>query len=239
MDAYPFPLGRLRAARILLIQADVELRRTLQGCLQAHGYQVELSDPDEDGLAAAGSHGVELVLLDVPLCDAAARAFLRELRARTPVPLIVLSTPVDEADKVAAFDAGADDCITRPFGVRELMARIRAQLRARRRVEPAPSVVDDGHLRIDLAQRTVTLGGQPVSLTRKEFALLALLVRHAGRVVSQPYLLRELWGPTYEQDTHYLRILVAKLRNKLGDDAAAPRWIATEPGVGLRFLLPG
>jgi two-component system KDP operon response regulator KdpE len=141
-----------------------------------------------------------------------------------------------EAEKVAALDAGANDYVTKPFGVQELMARIRVLLRSQAAQGDAAPVFDDGHLRVDLSRREVSLGGEAVALSRKEYALLAFLVRHAGRVVTQPQLLRELWGPTHQQDTHYLRILVGKLRQKLGDDAAAPRWIATEPGVGLRFV---
>jgi len=137
---------------------------------------------------------------------------------------------------VAALDAGANDYVTKPFGVQELMARIRALLRARALPDEGAPVFDDGRLRVDLVRREVRVDGVPVVLSRKEYDLLALLVRHAGRVLTQPQLLREVWGPTHQQDTHYLRILVAKLRQKLGDDAAAPRWISTEPGVGLRFL---
>ena len=127
--------------------------------------------------------------------------------------------------------------MTKPFGVQELMARVRGLLRARAVVaDAAAPVFDDGRLRVDLARREVALEGQAVVLTRKEFALLALLLNHAGRVVTQPQLLRELWGPDHQGDTHYLRILVGKLRHKLGDDATSPRYIATEPGVGLRFI---
>jgi two-component system KDP operon response regulator KdpE len=143
-----------------------------------------------------------------------------------------------ESEKVAALDAGANDYVTKPFGIQELMARIRVLLRAHASSADAAPLFDDGHLRVDLARREVSLDGEPVVLSRKEYALLALLVSHAGRVVTQPQLLREVWGPTHQEDTHYLRILVGKLRQKLGDDAAAPRWIATEPGVGLRFLSP-
>jgi two-component system KDP operon response regulator KdpE len=129
--------------------------------------------------------------------------------------------------------------VTKPFGVQELMARLRALLRAQAVPEGAqPPVFDDGVLRIDLVRREVRLREEPLTLSRKEYALLALLVRHAGRVVTQPQLLREIWGPTHQADTHYLRVLVAKLRQKLGDDAAHPRWLVTEPGVGLRFLAP-
>jgi two-component system KDP operon response regulator KdpE len=148
--------------------------------------------------------------------------------------VVVLSVRASEDQKVAALDAGANDYVTKPFGVQELSARLRALLRLKPEAERSP-VYDDGHLRVDLALRQVHVAGAPAALSRKEWALLALLMRHAGRVVTQPQLLRELWGPSHEDDTHYLRILVAKLRAKLGEDASAPRYLHTEPGVGLRF----
>jgi two-component system KDP operon response regulator KdpE len=150
--------------------------------------------------------------------------------------VIMLTVRAGEGEKVAALDAGANDYVTKPFGIQELMARVRGLLRLH--AAPAESLprFDDGRLHIDLVLREVRLDGEAVPLTRKEFALLSLLLRNAGRVVTQPQLLREIWGPTHQHDTHYLRILAGKLRHKLGDDAAAPHYIATEPGVGLRFV---
>jgi two-component system KDP operon response regulator KdpE len=183
------------------------------------------------------TQGAELVILDLGLPDRDGQAVLADLRQWSNVPVIVLTVRGGEPEKVAALDAGANDFVTKPFGVQELMARVRAVLRTHAMPEgSAPPVYDDGRLRVDLARREVALEGATVTLSRKEYALLALLVQHAGRVVTQPQLLREVWGPTHQEDTHYLRILVAKLRQKLGDNAASPRWIATEPGVGLRFL---
>ena len=180
--------------------------------------------------------GADLVILDLGLPDRDGHSVLRELRQWSAVPVIMLTVRAGEAEKVAALDAGANDYVTKPFGVQELMARIRALLRASATgpEQDSPIYTLDA-LRIDLARREVFVDGQLVALTRKEFAMLAMLARNAGRVVTQPQLLRELWGPTHEEDTHYLRILVAKLRQKLGDDAAAPRWIVTEPGVGLKL----
>jgi len=224
------------APRILVIDDEPQIRRFLDIGLRAQGYRVVLADAARPGLEALAMQGADLVVLDLGLPDRDGQAVLADLRTWSNVPVIVLTARDDEAEKVAALDAGANDYVTKPFGVQELMARIRALLRARALPDEGAPVFDDGRLRVDLVRREVRVDGVPVVLSRKEYDLLALLVRHAGRVLTQPQLLREVWGPTHQQDTHYLRILVAKLRQKLGDDAAAPRWISTEPGVGLRFL---
>jgi len=189
-----------------------------------------------DGLAQLAAHGAELVVLDVGLPDQDGHSVLRELRQWSSVPVIMLTVRAGEVEKVQALDAGANDYVTKPFGVQELMARIRVLLRMQPAAGEAEPVFDDGHLYIHLGLREVRLDGEPLPLSRKEYALLALLLRHSGRVLTQPQLLREVWGPTHQEDTHYLRILVGKLRQKLGDSAVAPRYIATEPGVGLRFI---
>lgn len=228
MTALPF--------RILVIDDEPQIRKFMEISLRAQGYVVEQAANGEAGLAALATHGADLVILDIGLPDRDGHEVLRELRQWSDVPVIMLTVRDAEAEKVAALDAGANDYVTKPFSVQELMARIRAVLRARAGgpQQAAPQFDIDG-LHIDLARREVLVDGQPVTLTRKEFALLALLARTPGRVVTQPQLLREVWGPTHEEDTHYLRILVAKLRQKLGDDAASPRWIVTEPGVGLKL----
>lgn len=225
-------------ARVLVIDDEPQIRKFLDISLRAQGYRVVLAANGQEGLISLATHGADLVILDVGLPDKDGHEVLRELRQWSLVPVIMLTVRAGEAEKVAALDAGANDYVTKPFGVQELMARIRALMRAHSASADAPAVFDDGHLRVDLAQRQVTLDGVSLVLSRKEYALLAHLVAHAGRVVTQPQLLRELWGPTHQHDTHYLRILVGKLRHKLGDDASAPRWIATEPGVGLRFVAP-
>jgi two-component system KDP operon response regulator KdpE len=225
-------------ARVLVIDDEPQIRKFLEISLRTQGYAVDLADTGQAGLDALAARGADLVVLDMGLPDRDGRTVLQELRQWSQVPVIVLTVRSGEAEKVAALDAGANDYVTKPFGVQELMARIRALLRSHAAPGEAPPVFDDGHLRVDLSRREVSLDGETVTLARKEYALLAFLVLHAGRVLTQPQLLRELWGPTHQEDTHYLRILVGKLRQKLGDDAAAPRWIATEPGVGLRFLLP-
>jgi two-component system, OmpR family, KDP operon response regulator KdpE len=222
-------------ARILVADDEVQIRRFLGISLRAQGYAVS-----EAGTAAQALEGVvagqaELLVLDLGLPDLDGIEVLRQLRAWSQVPVIVLSARAGEGEKVRALDAGANDYVTKPFGVQELSARIRGLLR-QVRAGDAQAAFDDGDLCIDLGKRRVMRGGGTVALSRKEWALLALLMRHAGRVVTQPQLLRELWGPTHQEDLHYLRILAAKLRAKLGDDAAAPRYIQTEPGVGLRFV---
>ena len=237
MSPLPADVATSTPARLLVIDDEPQIRRFLDISLRAQGYRVALADGGEAGLALLATEGADLVVLDLGLPDRDGAEVLRALREWSQVPVVVLTVRGDEPEKVAALDAGANDYVTKPFGVQELMARIRALLRARAVPEGTPPLHDDGRLRVDLARRTVALDGHPLALTRKEYALLAILVRHAGRVVTQPQLLREVWGPTHQEDTHYLRILVAKLRQKLGDDAASPRWIATEPGVGLRFLV--
>lgn len=224
------------SARILVIDDEPQIRKFLEISLRSQGFAIELAETAQAGLDALATRGADLVVLDMGLPDRDGLAVLHDIRAWSQVPVLVLTVRSHESEKVAALDAGANDYVTKPFGVQELMARIRVLLRSQAAPGDASPVFDDGLLRVDLARREVRLAGESLTLSRKEYALLGFLVRHAGRVVTQPQLLRELWGPTHQEDTHYLRILVGKLRQKLGDDAAAPRWIATEPGVGLRFL---
>jgi two-component system KDP operon response regulator KdpE len=230
------PTTSALAARVLVIDDESQIRKFLEISLRSQQYRVLLAATGQEGLDMLAMQGADVVVLDMGLPDRDGLAVLQSIREWSQVPVIVLTVRAGEAEKVAALDAGANDYVTKPFGVQELMARVRTLLRSHPAAGDAPPVFDDGRLRVDLTRREVSLNGQPVPLSRKEYALLTLLVQHAGRVVTQPQLLRELWGPTHQEDTHYLRILVGKLRQKLGDDAAAPRWIATEPGVGLRFL---
>lgn len=224
------------APHVLVIDDEPQIRKFLDISLRTQGYVVTTASSGESGLEALATRGADLVILDLGLPDRDGHEVLHELRQWSQVPVILLTVRAGEAEKVRALDAGANDYVTKPFGVQELMARVRALLRSHASAPGDTPVFDDGYLHVDLARREVHVGGAPVSLSRKEYALLAFLVQHAGRVITQRQLLRELWGPTHQEDTHYLRILVGKLRQKLGDDAAAPRWIATEPGVGLRFL---
>jgi two-component system KDP operon response regulator KdpE len=223
------------AARILVIDDEPQIRRFLGISLRAQGYDVAEAATGAEGLAELATGGADLVVLDLGLPDKDGREVLRDLRSWSTVPVIVLSVRAQEREKVTLLDAGANDYLTKPFGIQELAARVRALLRIA--VDPAPAArVNVGDLAIDLAARQVLRAGEPVALSRKEWALLALLLRYRGQVLTQTQLLRELWGPTHVEDTHYLRILVAKLRAKLGDEGANPRYVVTEPGVGLRFV---
>lgn len=225
------------APRVLVIDDEAQIRRFLDIGLRAEGYQVFLASTGEEGLGLAATQSPDLVVLDIGLPDMEGHDVLRELRRWSAVPVLMLSVRDAESEKVKALDTGANDYVTKPFGIQELMARLRVLLRQGAKAgEPdAPVRYDDGSLVVDLARREVFLDGAAVALTRKEFAVLSMLVRHPGRVVSQQQILRDIWGPTHVQDTHYLRIVMGKLRQKLSDDATTPRWLKTEPGVGYRF----
>ncbi|MDP2128462.1 MAG: response regulator transcription factor [Pseudohongiella sp.] len=224
------------AFQVLVIDDESQIRKFIDISLRSQGYQTLLAETGEQGLALLASKGADIVVLDLGLPDKDGREVLDELRQWSQVPVIVLTVRSNEEEKVALLDTGANDYVTKPFSIQELMARIRALLRTTTHTSDASPVYDDNELRIDFAQRQVSINGQPVNLSRKEFALLSLLASQAGRLITQPQILKEMWGPTHEHDAHYLRILVGKLRSKLGDDASAPRYIVTEPGVGLRFV---
>ncbi|MEQ9724152.1 response regulator transcription factor [Pseudomonas sp. WHRI 8822A] len=223
-------------ARILIIDDEPQIRRLLDISLRAQGYEVQQAEDGTRGLLSLAQKGADLVLLDIGLPDLDGHQVLRQLREWSKVPVIMLTVRGAETEKVAALDAGANDYVTKPFGTQELMARIRVLLRQHSTERNEPFIYDDGDLHIDLARREVLLRGERLQLARKEYALLALLVRNSGRVVTQPQILREIWGKTHDDDLHYVRVLVGKLRQRLGDNAASPRWLATEPGVGLRFI---
>jgi two-component system KDP operon response regulator KdpE len=224
------------AARILVIDDEAPIRRFLAIALQASGYAVLEAADGRSGLALAATERPQLVILDLGLPDQDGKALMRALREWSAVPVLVLSVREAEAEKVAALDAGADDYVTKPFGVAELLARVRALLRARAAPDAPPVTIEIGPLAIDQARHAVTLAGQPVKLTRKEYELLRHLAQHAGRIVTHRQLLRAVWGAAHEGDTQYLRVFIRQLRQKLGDDPAAPRFILNEPGVGYRLL---
>ena len=222
-------------ARILVIDDEPQIRRLLEISLRAHDYAVGVAADGRSGIEALATRGADLVILDLGLPDMDGFSALAEIRRWSTVPVLVLSGRSREEEKVRLLDAGANDYLTKPFGMQELAARLRVLLRFKPGDELPLPVFDDGHLHIDVVRRSVSLDGVPVSLSRKEFALLELLVRHQGRVVTQPQILTSLWGPGHAVDTHYLRILLRKLRAKLGDSALQQRYLRTEPGVGLRF----
>ena len=211
-------------ARVLVIDDEVQIRRFLDISLRAQGYATMQAAIGGEGLRALAGEGADLVILDIGLPDMEGHEVLAELRQWSQVPVIMLSVRGGEAEKVRALDNGANDYVTKPFGTQELMARVRALLRGRNADgDGQVPLFDDGHLRIDLARREVRVDGAAVALTRKEYALLALLLRNAGRVVTQPQILQEVWGRSHRDDTHYLRIVGGRLRQKLGDSALQAR----------------
>ena len=230
------PSSSTSPARVLVVDDEPQIRRFLEISLRSEGFEVLEAASGREGLALLATRGAELVMLDLGLPDLDGGELLKELRVWSQVPVIVLSVRGAEAEKVRALDAGAHDYVTKPFAVAELMARVRSVMRHHAAPRDRPPRFDDGRLVVDLALREVRLDGEPVSLARKEYAVLAMLVAHAGRVVTQPQLLREVWGPEHVEDTHYLRVVIAKLRQRLGDAAASPRYLQTEPGVGYRFV---
>ncbi|MBB1519766.1 response regulator [Aquipseudomonas guryensis] len=220
---------------ILVIDDEAQIRKFLRISLTAQGYKVLEGANGSEGLAQAALGKPDLVVLDLGLPDMDGQQVLRELREWSQVPVLVLSVRASEGEKVLALDGGANDYVTKPFGIQEFLARVRVLLRQAGAGEQQEAVVSSGPLSLDFAYRRVTLDAVEVALTRKEYAVLAMLARHLGRVVTQQQLLKDIWGPTHVEDSHYLRVVVGHLRQKLGDDPAAPRFILTEAGVGYRL----
>jgi two-component system KDP operon response regulator KdpE len=223
---------------ILVVDDEVEIRRFLRISLMAHGYQVIEASRGAAAIAAVSRDRPSLVILDLGLPDRDGVDVIRDLREWSAVPVLVLSVREDEKQKVAALEAGANDYVTKPFGIAELIARVRVLLRRRDRDGDAPDepVFREHGLTVNFASRQVFLNGDEIHLTRKEFDLLRLLARHAGTILTHETLLGEVWGPAHVSETHYLRIHIARLRQKLGDDPNVPRFIWTEPGVGYRLI---
>ena len=221
---------------VLIIDDENQIRKFLDIALRAQGYKTLLAENGQKGLELLALQGADLVILDLGLPDLDGYEVLSELRAWSHVPVMVLSVRSNEEEKVKLLDAGANDYVTKPFSIQELMARLRVLLRQHQYSAVDAVIFDDGALKIDFSKRQVFLNQQLLSLTRKEYQLLSLLAKNKGQLITQPQILKELWGPTHQEDTHYLRILVAKLRVKLNDNAVQPKYIITEPGVGLRFL---
>jgi len=222
------------SARILIIDDEAPIRRFLRVALEAEGYLVSEAGTARDGIAATAREAPALVVLDLGLPDADGLDVLREIRGWSAVPVLILSVRADEAGKVAALDAGAQDYVVKPFSMKEFLARVRGLLRDRG-AEAAPSVLDIGPLHIDAADHSASLDSRPLHLTRREFDLLWMLASHRGRLVTQEMILKTLWGPAHTEDSQYLRVYIRQLRQKLGDAATSPRFIFTEPGVGYRL----
>lgn len=221
---------------VLLVEDEPQMRRFLRAALTSHGYRLVEAEKGGEAVALTTSHNPEIVLLDLGLPDVDGLEVTRRLREFTSVPIVVLSARGNENDKVAALDAGADDYVTKPFGVNELLARIRVALRHRAAstVEEQP-IFEHAGLRIDFARHEVHREGELIKLTPIEFKLLAALARHLGKVLTHRQLLKDVWGPSHGDDTHYLRVYMANLRKKVEREPSAPRYLLTEPGVGYRF----
>ena len=226
----------MSAGSILVIEDEAPIRRFLRISLEAHGFTVHEARTGEDGLALCTAVQPALAIVDLGLPDVDGLEVIERLREWSTIPIVVLSVRSDEGQKVAALDAGANDYVTKPFGISELMARVRAALRGRGEGATAAAILESGPLRVDLARHLVSLEDREVQLTRKEFALLGLLIKRADQVLTHQEILDEVWGTSQPRGIHHLRVLVRQLRQKLGDDPARPRFIHTVQGVGYRLV---
>ena len=223
--------------QVVIVEDDAQIRRLVRTSLEAEAYRVCEADTRSRGAIEAGTRKPDLLIVDLGLPDGSGVDLIRDVRAWSNVPILVLSARVDERDKIDALDAGADDYLTKPFGTGELLARVRAMLRRSARTpESQSSVRAFGDVRVDVAARTVTRNDESLHLTPVEFRLLAHLVAHPGQVLTHRQLLREIWGPSHSEDSHYLRIYMGRLRQKLEREPARPRHFITEAGVGYRFI---
>ena len=225
--------------RVLVVDDEPQIRRALRTSLEAHGYEVQTVGTGEEAVIGAAESAPELMLLDLGLPDLDGTEVIRRVRGFTELPIIVLSVRDGQQDKVAALDAGADDYVTKPFAMEELLARARAAMRRAQPGEPPAPAMRYGSLQVDLGRRLVTRDGRPLRLTPTEYQLLEALVTNPGKLLTHQWLLRKVWGQGYGTETTYLRTYVRALRKKLGDDAQAPELIVTEPGVGYRWVAEG
>lgn len=223
-------------AQILIVDDERQIRRFLRISLEANGYQVHEVENGADAIQRTAQLRPDLVILDMGLPDLDGLEVLRRLREWATMPIIILSVRDSDRDKVGALDNGADDYLTKPFSTEELLARIRVALRHTRSQEE-PAIFRRGSLVVDLTRRLVTVRGEPIKLTPTEYALLRLMVQHAGKVLTHRQILREVWGPDYVNETHYLRVYFAQLRQKIEENPALPEIILTEPGVGYRLSI--
>jgi len=219
----------------LVIDDEVQIRRLLKISLEANGYRVFEAANGESGLAEAAQRRPDIVVLDLGLPDLDGVTVLKRLREWSSVPVVILSVRDQEEEKIAALDSGADDYLTKPFSTGELLARLRV---AQRHVKPSPdtAVFQNGNLEVDLIARMVKVKGKPVKLTATEYALLQLFVRHAGKVLTHRQILKEVWGPTYQEQTHYLRVYMTHLREKIEENPSQPELLITESGIGYRLM---
>jgi two-component system, OmpR family, KDP operon response regulator KdpE len=222
--------------KVLVVDDEPQIRRALRTSLEAHGYEVATVGTGDEGVVGVAERAPDLLLLDLGLPDMDGTDVIRRVRGFSDVPVIVLSVRESQADKVAALDAGADDYVTKPFAMEELLARARAALRRVPTEEQAPPTTRYGALEVDLARRLVSVDGEPVHLTPTEYSLLEALVQNPGKLLTHQWLLRRVWGQGYSTETTYLRTYIRALRKKLGDDASSPDLIITEPGVGYRWV---
>ncbi len=221
--------------RIILVEDEKQIRRFVRAALEEEGCQLFEAETGKQGLIEAGTRKPDLIVLDLGLPDLDGVAFIRDLRGWSDAPVLILSARSTENDKIVALDAGADDYLTKPFGVGELLARVRALLRRHGKRGDSGPLVEFGEIQVDLARRSVTRNGDPVHLTQIEYRLLTQLIANSDKVMTHRHLLREVWGPSFIESNHYLRIYVGHLRQKLENDPAQPRHILTETGVGYRF----
>jgi two-component system, OmpR family, KDP operon response regulator KdpE len=221
--------------RVLVVDDEPQIQRVLRPALTACGYEVLEAATGRDALKIIATSAPDVALVDLGLPDMDGKDVLREARAFSKIPIIVLSARDREAEKIVALDSGADDYVEKPFGIGELMARLRAALRHAAQDENEPTRIERGGFCIDFTKHLVTKGGVTIKLTPKEYDLLATLARHTGRLVTHRQILTAVWGPAHQSDTQYLRVFIGQLRAKIEDDPSAPRLILTEPGAGYRF----
>ncbi len=222
----------------LVIDDEMQIRRLLRVCLESNNYRVIEAATGQEGISAAAQHRPDVVVLDLGLPDLDGVSVLKRLREWSRVPVVVLSVRDREEDKIKALDHGADDYVTKPFGSGELLARLRVAMR-HNQLPSESAVFCSGPLEVDLTARVVKVGGNEVKLTATEYALLRLFVQHAGKVLTHQQILREVWGPNYVDQTQYLRVYLAHLREKLETDPAKPSLFITEPGIGYRLMVKG